>query len=390
MPTVQTKSIGTSSRDYTTLALFEAAIPANLVTADEQWIGELYNDTEFAPSGLTTFTSHTTDATRDIIVRPATGEGFADHVDATTNPLGYDQTKGVGFKTTFNYDELIQITNSCDFMTVQGLQADCKEGFILVSGSDNIVKDNIARAEGNYYDDGVITVNAGSAVNNMVYVDAVSGTGISLGVSAGTTRTVNNTIVYPTGQTTSTGNGIKTYYGSGHTVTNNLILGFANAVLLNGGSGVAAGSDKNITDDSTLATGVTGTTSVVFADQIENTAISTFDGRIKTGSDAIEAGDREASDTDDLDIIGQARSTTVPDVGCWELAPGVTYDQSDFRFYADGTESGSTALEAQNVDASIAIETTFQVRVGIETAGDAPAQTYTLQYRISTGDWGDV
>lgn len=68
-------------------------------------------------------------------------------------------------------------------------------------------------------------------------------------------------------------------------------------------------------------------------------------------------------------------------------------DQAAFRFYADGTESGSTALEAQNTVITIATATVFQARVGAQATGDPAAESATLQYK-ETGDaaseWRDV
>jgi hypothetical protein len=68
----------------------------------------------------------------------------------------------------------------------------------------------------------------------------------------------------------------------------------------------------------------------------------------------------------------------------------VEKDQEAFRFYDDdGDESGSTALEAQNVDLSIDKETVFHLRIGMQTVGDAPAEAATLEHR-KVGDpaWG--
>ena len=68
----------------------------------------------------------------------------------------------------------------------------------------------------------------------------------------------------------------------------------------------------------------------------------------------------------------------------------LSMDLSDFRLYDDGTEGGSVALQAQNVDATIALETTFQARFGIEATGDPAAQTFTIEYQKDLGSWGDV
>lgn len=58
-----------------------------------------------------------------------------------------------------------------------------------------------------------------------------------------------------------------------------------------------------------------------------------------------------------------------------------TRDQEAFRYYEDGTESGATALENQNVDLSIGKETTFGLRVGTQTVGDVPTESCTLEYK---------
>jgi hypothetical protein len=56
-------------------------------------------------------------------------------------------------------------------------------------------------------------------------------------------------------------------------------------------------------------------------------------------------------------------------------------DQKSFQFYQDGTESGATSLANVDTDISIDKATPFQIRVGTQTSGNAPAQTATLQYK---------
>jgi hypothetical protein len=77
------------------------------------------------------------------------------------------------------------------------------------------------------------------------------------------------------------------------------------------------------------------------------------------------------------------------------IRPGVAYttEQDSFRFYDDGTESGSTALETQNVDLTRATETPFQLRVGGQMTGDAPAISAELQYKETSdaaSEWRKV
>lgn len=71
-----------------------------------------------------------------------------------------------------------------------------------------------------------------------------------------------------------------------------------------------------------------------------------------------------------------------------------SYEQDGFRFEDDdGTESGSTFLENQNVDLTIAKETAFRVRQGGQLTGDPDAHAATEQYK-ETGDgaseWRDI
>ena len=98
-----THSIGTTGRDYSTLQAWEDACPANLVTDGNIWRGECYNDSEFSSSGtLVTIAGITTDATHYVELTTATGHSFQDHADVRTNALKYNQSNGVGLKTTGN------------------------------------------------------------------------------------------------------------------------------------------------------------------------------------------------------------------------------------------------------------------------------------------------
>jgi hypothetical protein len=100
---------------------------------------------------------------------------------------------------------------------------------------------------------------------------------------------------------------------------------FKNCAIFNWGNTLCtigyfrSGSDRNATENAsgTVPTnfGTNSLTDLVFSDQFENT---TSDFRVKAGSDLIGAGTRDQTYTNDLDIIGQARSTTAPTIGAWE------------------------------------------------------------------------
>ena len=61
--------------------------------------------------------------------------------------------------------------------------------------------------------------------------------------------------------------------------------------------------------------------SKTYADQYEGITDASQDFRVKSGADLINNGTRDQTNTNDLDIIGQARSTSTPTIGCWEFVP---------------------------------------------------------------------
>jgi hypothetical protein len=60
---------------YTTITAWEAALPADIVALDEQHVLECYNDWSAGLDDTIVLSGTTTDATRNLVIRPATGEG---------------------------------------------------------------------------------------------------------------------------------------------------------------------------------------------------------------------------------------------------------------------------------------------------------------------------
>lgn len=374
MPTVQTKSIGTATRDYSTFALFEAAIPANLVTADEQWIGEAYNDSVFSVAGtVLNIAGHTTDATRDIIVRCASGESFKDHADAATNRLYPNDSYGVKMRTTSSWSQGIEITDAN--VTIDGIQFDTagNSGFLGTLNQDNItVIDCVSESDGEW---AIFALNhSGVSIVNTVIIMADDREAIRFNESGSNDpQLINCTILSPS-DVTSTNNAIDSGYGSNHGIVKGcLILGF-NGVT--DGNANATSSDYNTTDNSTVEGGSNDTVSVTYANQIEATTATTIDARLKSGSDA-EGAATAYAETNDLDIIGQARHATAPDCGAWEytVAAGGDVDaqlkQINFTVFnptveAGGPEFTQIATASNNADNA----TSFTVNVPTGTTDD--------------------
>lgn len=68
-------------------------------------------------------------------------------------------------------------------------------------------------------------------------------------------------------------------------------------------------------------------------------------------------------------------------------------EQDKFRYYEDGTESGSTAILGQDVDITRSPEDPFQLRVGMQATGDLDTESAELQYKETSdaaSEWRKV
>ena len=86
--------------------------------------------------------------------------------------------------------------------------------------------------------------------------------------------------------------------------------------------------------------------------------------------------------------------TVTPTINIIQTVPAVT--QAAYQFYADGTESGGTALDAQDtpITANIASDVNVQLRVRLQSTNSAPipiTDDWRLQYEINaSGAWNNV
>ncbi len=102
-PAIITKSVKASGGDYATMAAAIAALPASLVTADETWVFELYDEVYAESSLRITQAASATDATRFIVIKPAAGEGHAGLADGT-GPRFYPTSMTEG-ERIFDFDD---------------------------------------------------------------------------------------------------------------------------------------------------------------------------------------------------------------------------------------------------------------------------------------------
>lgn len=322
MATTIIKSIGSGGgRDYATIAAWVAAIPANLVTADQQWIGELYNDSEFDLASTTVTINKITDATRNIILRCAAGHSFKDHANKLTNGLRYNQSNGVGIVN--NGVTLLSI--QCDYVQVEGIQfRDTASGGARVTqGTTNapnvVVRNCIFQTANSNTGTGGLSLYSGTAVNCL----AVGTGGGTAFISNGGSAKFINCLAFQFGA--GSGFGFRGNYDS-PLYRNCAAFGFNT----NFRSGTSASSNYNASSQASPP-GANSIGSLTASSQLENVSSSAaFDGRIKAGSSLISAGVREQTYTNDLDIVGSARSTTTPTIGPWEYSTGTSPVQQDY------------------------------------------------------------
>lgn len=327
MATTVTKTIGTSSRDYSTLQAWADALPANLVTADQEWIGECYNDSEFLKTTSGTFlsiTGHTTDATRDIILRCATGQSFRDNASVNTNPLKYDQSKGVGIQITADYSTLISILN--DYVTLDGLQIKNTKGgtdCVLMSGvyAGRTVKNCIVDNSGNGGSKhGVYMYSSTSSTFNTVCIQRGTSNAFYLG-DGGKARYC--TAIKPS-------DGFAAGSGFAGAYNNSLALSCASF-------GFGTGFDSNYTDascgyngtDKASAPGSNNKTSITYNSTspfVSGTG-TTLDATPIGGTNLAANGFYDASYATDIKKYTRANP---PTIGCWEIVSAAPANTSNF------------------------------------------------------------
>lgn len=313
-----TQTIGTASRNFSTLALWEAALPASLVTDGNSYVGQCFNDTEFN-LGTTQLVigGSTTDSTHTITLTTGAGQGFKDNAGAATNALRYNASNGAAITGAKHYGDIVSVTDN--FVTLQNLQfrnsdSNCL-GAVTTSGTDFVADSCIFQSF--VASDGACLDLGGArstAKNCLVIVDSASGlAGLRFNdVGSG----INCTVVKPSNRAAS-GTGIKTRYAA-VTVQNCAVAGFTTAIATV--SGTFSGSGNAI-DGSSYPTGLSGQTSLTIATEFvqPSNASSVMDWRLNSTS--VKCKDNgTSSGAPSTDIIGTSRPQgSAYDVGAWEL-----------------------------------------------------------------------
>lgn len=290
-----TSSIGTASRNYSTITAWHAAF------ANGGWIGECYNDSEFQEGPSIGGTS----AANYEILCCATGQSA---FDSSANPLKYDQSKGVGIRQTSAFGKTLTLGS---YVTIQGLQLNnnvfaAQETVYFNSFLTNpivsrcLIQNEVYASFTINYDGG----SSGCSITNTVVISFV-GSAFYGNYTNGLTF-ANCTFVSPSDK--SNANVGININNQSPTITNCAVFGFSGG--FKGGSGTPSGSN-NASDLSTVGFGTSNQTSLTYANQFNSVTSSAMDFRVKSGSSLPANG---LTDTTDIpaanDIFNQARGSS--------------------------------------------------------------------------------
>ena len=368
MATQVIKSVGATGRDYATWQLACAAYPLDLVAADENWIFEFHNDAEFdfqvneayLSSGTGTPRTIIADATRTVTFRTAAGQGIRDHANKGTNPIRYDQSKGVGVVVGQGAGSgglFVDIP----YATIDGIQFRSAAGtthLIWATATGSVVKNGIVKCAGG--GQWPVKLQGGASfINSVLEIVGTSGpwggvmfagAGTALGVSLFCEASAQTGAFY------NNAGG-----GGGITIKDCVAVGCSSFLIdYNSSTGAgmwSGGTYSHNASDTTIPVGTNNVESFTAANQFVNIAsAATLDLRPKTGN-SLQAGVTDAL-MGGVDLLGTTRAGT-PTIGAVEYVAGDP----------NGSASGAPASITITAPAATATGTT----AGSGSASGAPA-----------------
>lgn len=310
MVTTVVKTIGSSSRNYSTPQAWEDAAPADLTAVDQIWRGECYNDSEFVadnPSHVVlTSGGVLCDDTRYLDLTAADGESAFDNPAAPAADRRYDPLLGVAFRHTGTSSYKGAATNSgfgtilhmsrIQCQAVAGIGSNRTDGPIYI---DNMLVETAA-LDGS----GMANLVAQGWFKNCILINKTAFVGPVLAIQYGS-EAVGNTVVCCSDVSGVGTVGIRTNYSTSK-IFSNAVFGFETAFLEEGtGAHPDTTGDYNATDDD-YAPGSHSLVNLVYADQFEGTTTGAINFKPKAGNSLLGAGLFDA----DLptDIFGRARA----------------------------------------------------------------------------------
>jgi hypothetical protein len=302
-----TKSIGTSSRDYSTITAWEADLDdTNIYTSGDDAVGECYNDSTFTQTDNLIIRSGGVVGLNSVTLTAATTDRH-DGTAGTGAEIGVASMKRIYMQAGYNAS--VSIKNVVSWLDINGQGYGRTSLFTFYTANDEL-KNCICRSVGDQ------VTPARNCYNNIIY----NGGSFIYNANYGTSSAANvlNNTVYGVNRGITVG-----IANSNVSIKNNICAG-TSIVDFDGnygdvGYGVPQVSN-NLSSDATAP----GTNSLInkpAAKQFVSTVSGSEDLHLKSGADAIGAGVDLA--TSSLDINGSDRNAlaaTVWDIGAHQFA----------------------------------------------------------------------
>lgn len=317
MATTVVKSIGSAGgRDYSTIQAWEDASPANLVTADQIWQGQCYNDSEFLINGtILTISGITTDSTRYIELTTGASQSFQDNASVRTNALAYNVSNGVGLRDSNNYGSAIVISTSYSRFNKLQIKSVATNQLLIdgSSGGNNVIMKDCIIQHGRQ----ALSIAGNSTIINCNFFLSSASTTNFL-VLTGSVIACN--VIRTTDQVVG-GLGVAGAYGS--LLSSTSIFGFTSPASVTVGNW-SASSSNNATDAVTGLPGSSNQHSVTFSSTspFTNSSVASQNSITVTGT-ALSGNGLLDSTNAPNDISGTARPAG-PTIGAWQLVTATT------------------------------------------------------------------
>ncbi len=311
----------TTARAYSTISGWDSGAPSSLLTQNSSngwvWKGELYKEgagtnNEWTVTAKITLygASVATDSTRYMWLAAASGASFADNANKLTNALRYNTANGVAIRMTGSQN-VFEIANGITVyftgLQIKGAGASTFRAF----NSGGLIALNQCIVCSDDTNPVLSDIPVMQVVNCLFY-----NTGTVLSWSTTVRQYLYACTIYSTSTTVPL---LSTNNSDGNLYDNAFF----------GGSAVASAStffvaSNNATNQSSVGFGTSNQVSLTTSNQFESVTAGSEDFRVKTGAALINNGIRQQTYTNDLDIVGSARSTTTPTIGAWEYAAAAT------------------------------------------------------------------
>lgn len=321
-----TNSIGTASRNYSTIDAWFAALPADIGASGNQYRGELYADSEFTSTtviGNGGWQLGTVAGGQELILTTAAGQSFRDNVNAQTNALRYNSANGVAITSSIA-DGSPALYFDPSFGTLSNVQVKCTgtspalDTVTTNSGDGLIVENCILQCNASPGSGGsVFQSNEGVTLRNSLVISNATGSHSLLGFDSDNKPASAHLRFCTLVNASDVAALANAFVVNGGTVDIQNTAVFGCTALISGGSFSATTCATNVASP---PTGFTG--SLTYASQFVNTTAAAGDFREQAGANLFNTGTTDATNGAN-DIVGTARpQSTAYDIGCWELIPG--------------------------------------------------------------------